>query len=110
MTVRSHNRGLCCTAQFVALGAALLLSACGSVQLFGQYDLPEDPAVANTPWPRLVDTPSVPEAGSFSEKVPDPANGTRTQTDLSTAAVFAESRRQELAGPVISSLQVGAGP
>ena len=102
MTLRSHKIQLCCTAQFVALVATLTLSGCGTVKLFGQYDLSEDPAVADTPWPRLVDTPTPPSVGSYSAAVPDPANGTRTQTDLSTAAVFAEGRAKELAAPVIS--------
>ena len=72
------------------------------MQLFGQYDLPEDPAVADTPWPRLVDTPTPPSVGSYSASAPDPANGARAQTDLATAAVYAESRAKELAAPVIS--------
>ncbi len=72
------------------------------MQLFGEYDLPEDPAVADAPWPRLVDTPTPPTVGSYSASVPDPKNGARTQTDLATAAVSAESRAQELSAPVIS--------
>ena len=101
MTFRSHNGWLCCTAQFVAVIACFWLSGCGSVELFGQYDLEEDPAVAETPWPRLVDTPTAPEVGSYSQSAPDPAIGARTQTDLATAAVFAEGRAKELSEPVI---------
>ena len=100
---KSHKRRLCCTAQFVALIAFAGLSGCGSIGLFGQYDLPEDPAVAEAPWPRLIDTPSAPAAGTYTQAVPDPRNGERTQADLATVAVFAESRAEELAAPVISA-------
>ena len=37
--------------------------------------------------------------------MPDPAVGVRTQTDLATAAVFAESRAKALAAPVISDAE-----
>ena len=90
---------LCCTAQFVAV---LVLSGCGTVGLFGQYDLPEDPAVQAAPWPRLVDTPGAPAAGEYSAAVPDPAQGTATTQSLRTEAALAEVRARELANPVMT--------
>lgn len=89
---------LCCTAQFVA---ALALSGCGTAELFGRYDLPEDPAVESAPWPRLVDTPTAPPAGEYSAAVPDPAQGDAVHQQLATEAALAQLRARELAGPVI---------
>ena len=91
-------RRLCCTAQFVA---ALALSGCGTVEIFGTYDLPESAAVAAAPYPRLIDTPSAPAPGSYTAAVPDPATGDRIQSDLSADAVVASVRAADLAGPVI---------
>ena len=82
--------------------AILGLAGCGSIELFGAYDLPEDQQVTDTPWPKLVDTPSAPAPGNFSAEAPDPANGNRTQADLATAAVYAEGRAKALSGPVIT--------
>ena len=97
---------LCCTAQFAASClAALALSGCGTVGIFGQYDLPESPEVAAAPWPRLVDTPTAPPVGEYTDAVPDPARGARAQTDLSASAVVAEIRARELSGPVISDAE-----
>ncbi len=94
---------LCCTAQFAAACLMVLaLSACGTIGVFGQYDLQESPEVAAAPWPRLVDTPSAPPPGEFSEATPDPAKGARAQTDLSATAIVSEIRARELAAPVIS--------
>jgi hypothetical protein len=97
---------LCCTAQFAAACAVTLaLSGCGTVGIFGQYDLPESPEVADAPWPRLVDTPSAPPLGEYTDAVPDPAKGARTQTDLSASALVAEIRARELSAPVISDAE-----
>ena len=90
---------LCCTAQFVAV---LSLAGCGTVEVFGRYDLPESQAVETTPYPRLVDTPSAPARGEYSAAVPDPVQGARNQADLSAQAVVADARARDLAGPVIS--------
>ena len=90
---------LCCTAQFVA---ALALAGCGTVEVFGRYDLPEDPAVEATPYPRLVDTPVAPAQGEYTAAVPDPTDGARQQTDLSAQAVVANAQARALAQPVIS--------
>ncbi|MEM7212946.1 MAG: hypothetical protein AAF479_13815 [Pseudomonadota bacterium] len=108
MASRSHKNRLCCTAQFVALIAFAGLSGCGTIGLFGAYDLPEDPAVADAPWPRLIDIPDAPAAGAYTRAAPDPRNGERTQADLAVAAVFAESRAEELAAPVISEEEKAA--
>ena len=98
--------GKCCTAQFVAaLVLCGVVAGCGTVEVFGQYDLPEDPSVETTPYPRLVDTPAAPPPGSFTAAVPDPAEGARAQADLSAAAVVAEARANALAAPVISDAE-----
>lgn len=89
---------LCCTAQFVA---ALALAGCGTVEIFGRYDLPEDPAVEATPYPRLVDTPTAPAAGQYTDAVPDPERGRAVERDLAAEAAVASVRAQVLAGPVI---------
>lgn len=89
---------LCCTAQIVA---ALALSGCGTVELFGQYDLPEDASVEAAAWPRLVDTPAAPPVGTYTRNVPDPANGARIQTDLAAETVVATEKARILADPVI---------
>ena len=90
---------LCCTAQFVA---ALALAGCGTVEIFGRYDLPESPAVEATPYPKLVDTPTAPARGEYTAAVPNPADGARNQADLSAQAVVADARARALSGPVIS--------
>lgn len=102
LTFRSHKTGLCCTAQFVALALVVALSGCTTAGLFTEFDLAEDPAVADTPWPRLIDVPRGPEPGTFTRSIPDPLNGDRTQAALSVAAVAAAERADELSGPVIS--------
>lgn len=102
MGTRSHNTGLCCTAQFVALALICAVPGCGTASLFSEFDAEEDPAIADTPWPRLVDVPQGPPPGKYSSAVPDPAIGERTQADLSVAAVAAEERAEVLSGPVIS--------
>lgn len=102
---------LCCSAQYVAgraglkLGVLLLVGACGTVDLFGRYDLPEGPEVETTPYPRLVDVPQAPERGSYTAAVPDPLQGARTQADLSAEAVLAEKVAKDLSGPVISEAE-----
>lgn len=93
---------LCCTAQFVA---ALVLSGCGTVDVFGRYDLPESPEVADAPYPRLIDTPAAAPAGTYTAAVPDPANGARAQTNLAASSVSANARAQSLAAPVLSEAE-----
>jgi len=99
----SHMKRLCCTAQFVALlVAGATLTACGSVELFGRYDLPESPGVAEAPFPRLIDTPSAPPPGEFSAAVPNPETGTQTLSDLTSRQVVADVRATQTSRPVIS--------
>ena len=100
--------GLCCSAQIVAGLAMLALSGCGTVELFGKYDVPESPEVASAPWPRLVDTPEAPPVGAYSLAVPDPAQGVVAQSDLAAAAGRANDRAAELSQPVIGEAERAA--
>ncbi len=93
---------LCCTAQFVAaLALAGVVSGCGTIEIFGKYDLPEGEGIANAPWPRLADTPTAPAQGEYTAEVPDPSVGERIQVDMAAAAVAAEAKAKNLQGPVI---------
>lgn len=93
---------LCCTAQIVAVMVGpVLLAGCGTIEVFGRYDLPESEFVTDAPYPRLVDTPAAPGQGEFSAAVPDPAEGAEVQNDLSAEAIVAETRARDLAQPVI---------
>ena len=101
--------GFCCSAQIVAAAAVLsALGGCGTVELFGKYDLPESPEVAAAPWPRLVDTPPAPPVGVYSPAVPDPAEGVVAQSDLGVAAAGANARATALSGPVIGEAERAA--
>jgi hypothetical protein len=91
-----------------ALAALGPLAGCGTVELFGKYDLPESPEVAAAPWPRLVDTPAVPRVGVYSAAVPDPAEGALAQTDLGAVAAGANARAAELSAPVIGDAERAA--
>jgi hypothetical protein len=91
-----------------ATAAVSLLASCGTVELFGKYDLPESPEVAAAPWPRLVDTPAAPPVGVYSAAVPDPAQGEAAQGDLGAAAARANARAAELARPVIGDAERAA--
>src|SRR5690625_2253845 len=84
-----------------ALLAVLLLTGCGSIALFGKYDIPESPEVAAAPWPRLVDVPEALPAGSFGPSAPDPAIGLATEAALSRASAEARPRAATLSQPVI---------
>ncbi|MEM1162698.1 MAG: hypothetical protein AAGJ28_17365 [Pseudomonadota bacterium] len=84
---------------------AAFLTGCGTVDLFGRYDLPEDPATADAPYPRLVDTPAAPAPGTYTAAVPDPADGAALLTDLTATAVAAEIRRDALSAPVLSDAE-----
>ena len=99
----------CCSAQMVAaLGLTVVLAGCGTVELFGQYDLPESPEVAAAPWPRLIDTPSAPPVGTYSAAVPDPAEGALAQGELGAVAAAARARAAELSQPVIGDAERAA--
>ena len=90
------------TAQFVAALAALSLAGCGTSELFGEYAIPESPEVAAAPYPRLVDVPAAPPVGEYTAAVPDPAEGARTLSDLSTTAAVADVLARDAAGPVVA--------
>ena len=80
---------------------AAFLAGCGTVDLFGRYDLPEDPATADAPYPRMVDTPAAP-----APKQPQPVRGPRRGcADLTATAVAAEIRRDALSAPVLSEAE-----
>ena len=108
---------LCCSAQYVAAGGfrktrlaarlavLMVLAGCGTVELFGRYDLPEGADVEAAPYPRLIDVPTAPQRGTYTAAVPDPAEGARTQADLSAAAAVAENVADDLSGPVISDAE-----
>lgn len=93
-----------CTARLVAAGllATLVLAGCDTIGMFDKFDLPEGPEVATAPWPRLVDVPSAPPVGTYSEAVPDPAVGKRVVENLSVEAAVAKARAQPLDEPVIA--------
>jgi hypothetical protein len=93
------------TAQFVAGAALIVMSGCGTVELFGEYDIPESPDVAAAPWPKLVDIPQAPPVGEYTENVPDPAEGIVVQADLSAVATSASARAAELSRPVIGDAE-----
>jgi len=95
-------RRLCCTAQFVA---ALALAGCGTVEVFGRYDLPEGPGVAAAPWPRLIDTPATPAPGSYTVAAPDPTRGVRVRESLDAEAAVAAVRAGELAAPIMTETE-----
>lgn len=105
------------TAQFVAGLRALPLvaamgvglSGCGTVDLFGQYDIPESTDVAAAPWPRLVDVPEAPPVGEYTDAVPNPVEGAMAQADLGAASTAASARAAELAGTDTGAGQPGAG-
>ena len=89
-------------ARIAALTTLTVVAGCGTVELFGTYDLPESESVASAPWPRLADVPEAPPPGQYSDAVPDPAKGFAVETDLTALAAEAEQRAAILAAPVLS--------
>ncbi|MEL6575570.1 MAG: hypothetical protein AAFU72_02250 [Pseudomonadota bacterium] len=89
-------------AAIATAGLVLVLSSCGTVELFGEYDVPERAETAEAPWPRLVDVPSAPPVGSYSATVPDPAQGVALQVELNAAAAEQNAAAVELNQPVLS--------
>ncbi|MCL5778522.1 hypothetical protein M1105_16200 [Limibaculum sp. FT325] len=94
-----RTRAARAAAAALALGA---LAGCGTSELFGTYDLPESPEVANAPWPRLADTRIPPPPGTFGPGYPDPAEGVAVVSDLSGVADRSAERASALGQPVIS--------
>lgn len=85
--------------------AAPVLAGCGTIGLFGTYDLPEGDDVATAPWPRLVDVPETPPAGTYNEVIPDPAIGISVESDLSQIAAEAGSRAAVVNRPVLTDAE-----
>ncbi|MEL6220384.1 MAG: hypothetical protein AAFS07_15920 [Pseudomonadota bacterium] len=88
-------------ALLVLLGP-LALAGCGTVALFGEYDVPESPDVADAPYPRLVDVPEAPAPGAFTDDVPDPAEGVAITVDLTEAARQQNAAAAAASAPVLT--------
>ncbi len=86
----------------LALALALPLAGCGSARLFTDHGMPESPEVAAAPWPRLVDTPEAPPAGTYTADVPDPARGVATLVELGEAARAGAERAEALSEPALT--------
>jgi hypothetical protein len=94
----SRKNGFLCTAAVLLLP----LTACGSADLFRSHQMPESPGVADAPWPQLVDTPAAPPKGSYTDSVPDPAQGVATTVALAEEARTSAARAEALSAPVLS--------
>lgn len=91
--------------RFAAMAGAVLLlglGGCESFRLFNDYTTVESPEVADAPWPRLVDVPDAPEAGSYDASVPDPVEGVAVQSELGARAANNAARLEEARAPVLS--------
>ncbi|MEM6933155.1 MAG: hypothetical protein AAF526_06140, partial [Pseudomonadota bacterium] len=75
---------------------------CGTIGLFGTYDVEESAGVSESEWPLLVDVPDAPEVGSYSRAVPDPAIGIALESDLGQVTAAADERAQRLTAPVLT--------
>lgn len=84
---------------------AWVLSSCGTSELFGKYDLPEGPEVATAPYPRLVDVPAAPAAGSYSDEAPDPAAGRAVIDELAPVTAEQAARAEVLSAPVLTEAE-----
>ncbi len=93
------------TTRILAFCLVVALAGCGSARLFEERGLPESPAVADAPWPRLVETPDAPPQGSYSEDVPDPARGVATVVQLGEAARTAATRAEALEEPALTEAE-----
>lgn len=89
-------------AKIVVVGCVCAAPAgCDSVRLFRGYEFQESASVESTPYPRLVDTPDAPAVGTYTQEVPDPANGVATVVELQSRGAGANAMRAELGEPVI---------
>lgn len=77
------------------------LAGCDTSKLFGEYDVPEAPGTAEAPWPRLVDTPAPPPAGTYTAAVPDPAQGIAATAQLGIVSREAGLRAVAVAPPPV---------
>ena len=84
-----------------ALAAVLLLGGCDTADLFAEIELPEAPGTAAAPYPRLVDTPTPPPPGVYTDAVPDPLEGVAIGAALGSASRAAAERAEALAAPVV---------
>lgn len=80
----------------------LALNGCGTIGLFGTYDLPESEDVSDAEWPRLVNVPAVPDQGTYTDAIPDPAIGIALETDLKQISEGATARAERLSEPVLT--------
>jgi hypothetical protein len=94
--------GFLCSAALLVLAS---LAGCGSAELFGAYPVAKSQSGAEAPWPRLVDTPTAPPKGEYSEAVPDPAAGVAATAQLGILARDATARAEALAEPVLSEAE-----
>lgn len=85
-----------------ALCILVLPAGCGTIGLFGAYDVEESAEVADADWPRLVEVPDAPELGTYSAAVPDPAIGIALESDLGQVTEEADNRARKLAAPVLT--------
>jgi len=97
----SGGKMVCRRAGPALLTLAAVLAGCGTTELFGTYDVPESPEVAEAPWPRLVDTPTPPPQGTYGPGVPDPAQGVAVVSDLTSVATDSAARAETLRDPVL---------
>ena len=90
------------TAKYIVLAAVILsVAGCGTARLFRTYEFEESASVADTPYPRLADTPDAPQVGTFTREVPDPAVGVATIIELRQRAAATNAERERLSAPVI---------
>ncbi|MEM7669555.1 MAG: hypothetical protein AAF317_10460, partial [Pseudomonadota bacterium] len=80
----------------------VLPMGCGTIGLFGSYDVRESADVADAEWSRLVDVPQAPEVGAYSDSVPDPAIGIALGADVGQITSEADAKAQRLAAPVLT--------
>ncbi|MEM1343525.1 MAG: hypothetical protein AAGI34_02960 [Pseudomonadota bacterium] len=95
-------------AALVASTMPLALSGCESFRLFNDYRAVESESVAEVPWPLLVEVPSAPPLGQFSEAVPDPARGIATEAELGLLGAEAAPRREAQGVPVLDETERAA--
>lgn len=89
-----------------SMAALLLLGGCGLGggvgPDLGGYTLPDNAALADAPWPRLVDVPDAPPPGVYTAEIPDPATGGLIVAELSGDAARMRARAEALSPPVLT--------
>lgn len=85
--------------------ALVIIPGCGTLGLFGTYDVPEGPGVAEVPYPRLVDVPDAPPPGTYTAEVPDPAEGVAVTVDLTATAQAQNAEATSVGAPVLSETE-----